>query len=172
MISDLFEFSKLDMNRLTMDMQVVNSSVVFGEIANETMIELQNKGIDFRINGELPSASIRMDFKRIQQVISNLIENAVKYGASAIELLVEQQGRDLLVTVKDNGKGISAADLPYVFNLFYRGEKSRSREHGGVGLGLTISRSIIEAHQGEIWAASEEGSGSIFTFKLPLYLRM
>lgn len=172
MISDLFEFSKLDMNRLTMDMQVVSSSVVFGEIANETMMELQNKGIDFRVNVEIPSVSVSMDIKRIQQVISNLVDNAVKYGATAIELLVEQQGRDLLVSIKDNGKGISAADLPYVFNLFYRGEKSRSREHGGVGLGLTISRSIIEAHQGEIWAASEEGSGSVITFKLPLFLRM
>lgn len=168
MISDLFEFSKYDMDRLSMDMQIANSSVVFGELGNEAMMEIQNKGINFHMNTDIPSVSINIDTKRIQQVVFNLLDNSVKYGATAIEMWVELHNQDLKVSIKDNGKGISLDDQPYVFNRFYRGEKSRSRQHGGIGLGLTISRSIIEAHQGEIGVESTENLGSLFTFTIPL----
>ncbi len=169
MIGDLFEFSKLDMNQLPMDMQIVNSSVVFGEIAIEAMMEAKNRGIEFLAESDLPSVSLNMDIQRIQQVISNLLDNSIKYGATTIELLIEQKERVLEVSIIDNGKGISENDLPYVFNQFYRGEKSRSRQHGGSGLGLAISRSVIEAHHGEIWANSKENLGCVITFTLPLY---
>jgi len=70
--------------------------------------------------------------------------------------------------VTDNGSGISEADLPHIFERFYRGEKSRSRDYGGAGLGLVICKQIIEAHGGRIWAESFHGKGSVFYFTLPV----
>ncbi len=72
------------------------------------------------------------------------------------------------MTVQDTGEGIPAQDLPHVFERFYRTDQARSRDTGGSGLGLSITRSLIEAHGGRIWAHSTEGAGSAFTFALPL----
>jgi signal transduction histidine kinase len=75
---------------------------------------------------------------------------------------------ELIVSIKDNGMGIDERDLPYIFDLFYRGEKSRSRNYGGSGLGLAICKSIIEDHGGRIWAESSPGYGTTISFSLPV----
>jgi signal transduction histidine kinase len=74
----------------------------------------------------------------------------------------------VLVRVKDNGEGIALADQDRIFEPFYRGERSRGREHGGTGLGLAIAKRLVEAHHGRIWVESKEGQGSTFSFELPI----
>ncbi|MBO8156876.1 MAG: HAMP domain-containing protein [Bacillaceae bacterium] len=170
LIEDLFEFSKLELNQLPMERVYVNSQEFFSDVILGIEIDVQQKGVQIKVEDPVPSVCIYIDPQRIQQVLLNLIYNSVRYGASTINIrMLENRTKShLQVQIADNGNGISKEDLPYIFNRFYRGEKSRSREHGGSGLGLAIVKSIIQAHDGEIRAESDEGQGSCFTFTLPL----
>jgi signal transduction histidine kinase len=110
-----------------------------------------------------------MDTQRIGRVLNNLIGNALRHTPARGEVRVHARRRDagVEVTVSDTGAGIRPEDLPRIFDSFYRGEKSRSRATGGAGLGLAISRGIVQAHGGDIKVQSESGRGSQFTFNLP-----
>ncbi|MBT2639768.1 ATP-binding protein [Bacillus sp. ISL-39] len=169
LIEDLFEFSKFELEQLSIEKTLVNSSEFFQEAFHSTQLDYPD--VDLVLAGPLPSVSLNIDSGRIKQVLANLIDNAVKYGGTKLVMKIEQQVGFVEVRIKDNGQGIRAEDLPYIFNAFFRGEKSRSRESGGTGLGLAIVKYIIEAHGGEIRATSGSGIGSEFTFALPLYLR-
>ena len=109
---------------------------------------------------------------KLQQVVYNLMENAVKYTQEGGEVSVTLQriGRDAVLTVKDNGPGISAEHLPHIFDRFYRVDKARSREAGGTGLGLAIVHQLVMLHGGEIHVESEEGKGTSFIVELPLHM--
>jgi signal transduction histidine kinase len=108
------------------------------------------------------------DKDKVMQVLTNYLSNAIKYsdGSTHIEVVVSIREDSVVVAVVDKGKGIPAGELPYIFNRFYRAEKTRSLE--GLGVGLFLSRQIIEAHNGRTWVESEEGKGSTFYFSLPL----
>jgi signal transduction histidine kinase len=107
---------------------------------------------------------------KIARVVNNLIENAIRFApaGSAVEVSVSQVGEYARVSVRDRGEGIDSADLPYLFDRFYRGEKSRSREYGGAGLGLAIARGIVEAHGGAVDARNDVGGGAVVSFSLPV----
>ena len=109
------------------------------------------------------------DPDRLRDVMRNLLENAVKYTTTggAIDVTVEQQGKDAVVTVRDSGIGIPQEHLTRIFNRFYRVETSRSRTAGGVGLGLSIAQSIVSTHGGRIEVTSSLGKGSTFCVRLP-----
>jgi two-component system phosphate regulon sensor histidine kinase PhoR len=111
---------------------------------------------------------VQADQERIQQVLTNIIHNAVKFTSNAGEIKVETVADTNSVTVKisDNGPGISREDLPRIFERFFKADKSRSG--GGSGLGLAIAKHIIQAHNGQIWVESQEGKGSTFAFSLPV----
>jgi histidine kinase len=112
-----------------------------------------------------------MDASRITQVLVNLMGNALQYTPSG-ELVTVQawaEPREALVAVRDTGAGVAAEHLPHLFERFYRVDRSRSRAGGGSGIGLTISKYLVEAQGGRLWAASPGiGQGSTFTFTLPL----
>jgi len=110
-----------------------------------------------------------VDVNYIDQVISNLIDNAIKYTPSGgkVEVKVEDNEKTVKVSVKDTGIGIAKEDLPRIFERFYRGEKSRNLSLGGIGLGLSIVKHIVEAHGGKVGVESEIGKGSTFYFTLP-----
>jgi signal transduction histidine kinase len=112
---------------------------------------------------------VQVDPGRIGQVLRNLLVNAVEYTPAGGEVLLRalDQETEVRLAVRDTGPSIPAADLPYVFERFYRVDKSRSRATGGVGLGLTIARRLVEAHGGEIEARSEPGTGTEFIVRLP-----
>lgn len=133
-------------------------------------LELEDRNKIIHIERPIPSVKIQADRYRIAQVVNNLIENARRYAGEHGLIRVASRIKDgrLVVSVADNGPGISAANLPHIFERFYRGEKSRSREYGGTGLGLAICKHIIEAHGGEIRAESTAGEGSTFYFTVPL----
>jgi two-component system phosphate regulon sensor histidine kinase PhoR len=112
---------------------------------------------------------VNADFERIQQVITNLVVNSIKYGREkgtteiSIENLIKNK---VIVRITDNGEGIAEANLARVFERFYRVDKSGSRKEGGSGLGLSIVKHIIEAHDEKIYVESELGVGSEFSFSL------
>jgi signal transduction histidine kinase len=111
---------------------------------------------------------IAVDADRIAQVLDNLVSNALRYTSQGGRVLLksEQVGDKLLITVEDDGEGISADALPHIFERFYRGDASRQRDGSGSGLGLAISRSIVQQHGGDITVTSD--SGTQFTIALPI----
>jgi two-component system phosphate regulon sensor histidine kinase PhoR len=114
----------------------------------------------------LPAASFDAD--QIRQVLANLVSNAVKYSepGGLVELSATVVDGEIVVSVRDEGVGIPDADLPRVFERFYRVDKSRTREEGGTGLGLAIVKHLVEAHGGRVWVASRQPGGSTFFFSL------
>ncbi|HAJ93295.1 MAG TPA: hypothetical protein DCM41_00220 [Synergistaceae bacterium] len=110
------------------------------------------------------------DGNKIRQAVENLLSNALRYtdrgGVATISL--ERSSAEVIIRVKDTGIGISAEDLPYIFERFYRTDKSRTRSSGGLGIGLAITKAAVEAHGGSVTAESREGEGSTFTIRLPL----
>jgi len=117
-----------------------------------------------------PLPPVDIDTQRIGQVLRNLVENAVAHSASGDKVTVtcRREGNWIKVSVADTGEGIPPEDLPYIFERFYRVDKSRARATGGSGLGLTIAKRLVEAHGGTLGVESELGKGSCFTFTIPV----
>ena len=119
------------------------------------------------VTGE--SAIISRDQKRLHQVIFNLVSNAVKYFTESGQILIDihNLGKNVQLTVKDQGIGIAKEDIPLIFERFYRTDRSRNRKTGGAGIGLTIVKAIVLAHGGNISVESVKGCGSCFMVVLP-----
>ena len=131
--------------------------------------EIRDVSISLQVQPDLPL--LDMDRTRIAQVVSNLLENALLHtpeGGQVNVSAIEVDGIIARVTVADTGVGIPPEDLTEVFERFYRADPSRTRATGGVGLGLTIAKQLVEAHGGTIYADSTLGHGSRFIFDLPL----
>lgn len=152
-----FEKQPLDLNELAR--HVVN---IFQAQADENQVQLALQ--------EDPAAGrVLLDAGRTQQVIGNLVNNALRYITSGGRVLIEihAQGGRVSIAVSDNGPGVPEADLPYIFNRFWRGEKSRSRSSGGAGLGLAIARQLVEAQGGSISARNLPTGGLQMTCDFP-----
>jgi signal transduction histidine kinase len=111
-----------------------------------------------------------IDGDKFKQIMYNLLSNAYKYSEEndTVSVRLKQEDDWIKIEIEDNGIGIDEKDLPYIFERFYRGDVSRSRETGGAGIGLTITKSLVEVHGGKIEVESIEGKGSIFRIKLPV----
>jgi signal transduction histidine kinase len=147
--------------------------VEIGPLAAEVLSEIEvararaGVAVEVRVPEGLPPAMA--DRERIHQVLFNLVDNALRFTppGGRVTLSAEAQDRAVRVRVEDTGVGIPPEHLPYLFERFYRADAARSRGDGGTGIGLAICRSVVEAHGGRIWAESEPGRGSVFTFELP-----
>jgi heavy metal sensor kinase len=147
--------------------EVVDLASLVSGVA-ETMRPLsEEKGVALHVRG-VKAVRVRGDAGRLRQVFYNLLDNAIKYTPvdGTVEVSVEGRGCDAVVTVRDTGVGIPPDHLPHVFERFYRVDRARSREAGGNGLGLSISRSIVTAHDGRIEIASSAGQGTTCTVTL------
>ena len=116
---------------------------------------------------------LEIDREKIKTVLRNLLENARKFSlpdSRPVEIAVEEDGSAILVRVRDDGPGIPDADLPNLFEPFYRVDRSRSRKTGGYGLGLSICKRIMEAHGGSIAVTNNEGRGATFVLTFPTAL--
>ncbi|MYL32167.1 HAMP domain-containing protein [Pontibacillus yanchengensis] len=173
LIEDLFEFSKMEVDQLPIEKEVVNASVYFERLITKHQFELRNQAVELTYTNEVKPASILLDPIRVEQVMSNLIDNAVRYGSDRIKMDVHADDLEgtIAISITDNGQGIRKEDIPYIFTSFYRGEKSRSTYSGGSGLGLSIVKYIVKAHGGDIRVKSDKGKGSTFIFTLPLYVK-
>ena len=144
------------------------SKIDIAELLNFLAAEYQtlaiNKKIEFNSDISVKPVEIYGDRDLLQQAIRNLLDNAIKYTSKgsmvALSLLVKP--RQILIKIKDTGIGIPTADLPHVFDRFYRVDKARTRQTGGFGLGLAIAQQIIQAHNGKITVESEVGQGTVF----------
>lgn len=140
-----------------------------GELAQSVVEGLRptaaEDGVTIEVRAE-PGLQARVDPRRIRQVLGNLLDNALRYSppGGTITVTASRVGSEAHVSVRDQGPGVSPEDLPYVFERFYQGDKSRSGE--GTGLGLAIARELVQAHGGRIWV--ENDRGAVFTFSLPL----
>jgi signal transduction histidine kinase len=144
-----------------------------GELATSTADEMRLLAEEKAIRLHTHAAGrvhVEGDRVRLQQVIVNLIDNAIKYtqGGGEIEISVGREGDTAVLEVSDNGAGIPVHALAHVFERFYRADKARSRATGGAGLGLSIVKAICTAHSAEVKVSSEEGQGSCFRVELPL----
>lgn len=169
LIEDLFEFSQVELDQLKMNLVPMNSEWLAEIFATVEYDCLQNN-IQVEIGEVMPSVSLRVDPDRMVQVLTNLIQNAKRYINEETGKIVIQTSREdqwFIISVADNGSGIAASDLPHIFDRFYRGEKSRSRQYGGTGLGLAICKSIMEAHNGKITVTSSPDRGTTFHLHLP-----
>jgi signal transduction histidine kinase len=169
LIDDLFDLSQIDAGGMRVDWQYIpladlisDTLESFTELAYQQGVNLDGSiqpGIDL----------VYIDAQLIGRVLNNLTSNAIRYtppGGTVNISAVKDNGK-VTVTVNDNGDGIKAEDLPYIFERFFRGDKSRNRTTGGTGLGLAISRGIIEAHGETIRAESEEDVGTKIIFTIP-----
>ena len=123
-----------------------------------------------KLVNDLPELTALADANRLEQVLANLVDNAIKYGrADGTVILGGRKGdaNKLEIFVQDDGPGIPPEALDRVFERFYRVDKARSREQGGTGLGLSIVKHIVQSHGGKVWVKSEPGKGATFFFTLP-----
>ncbi|MBK7449451.1 MAG: HAMP domain-containing protein [Anaerolineales bacterium] len=169
LIDDLFQMAQLNAGGFKLDFEDSSLADLISDTL-ESFTELaarQNLTLSGSVDPNLDP--VRMDTRRIGRVLNNLIGNAIRHTSAHGEVMVtaRRTNSGVEVSVEDTGEGIRADDLPHIFDGFYRGEKSRSRATGGAGLGLAISRGIVQAHGGEIKVESETGNGSRFTFYLP-----
>ena len=168
-VENLLAISRLDAGEVKMDKTRLDLGHLAASTAEQMRLLAEEKLILFRSN-VATNICVEGDRSRLQQVIVNLVANAIKYTQEGgeVEVNVRRDRGVAVLEVSDNGAGISAQALPHVFERFYRADKARSRNSGGAGLGLAIVKAICTAHGAEIKVSSKEGQGSRFTVELPL----
>jgi signal transduction histidine kinase len=169
LIDDLFQMAQLDTGGIPLDRAASSLSDLISDTL-ESFSELASRqGVILEGSVDPDVDPVMMDTQRIGRVLNNLIGNALRHtpAGGRVEVHAWRKNSGVEVSISDSGEGIRAEDLPHIFESFYRGEKSRSRATGGAGLGLAISRGIVQAHGGEIKVHSEAGRGSQFIFTLP-----
>jgi len=168
LIEDLLTISELESGRVKLNLQTVALQPLVAKVFNDLQSRAATKRIEFF--NQLTDLAVRADTDRLEQVLANLIDNAIKYGRPEGTVKVgacATTGGQIETFVQDDGPGIPAESLERLFERFYRVDKARSREQGGTGLGLSIVKHIIQNHGGRVWATSEPGKGATFFFTLP-----
>jgi signal transduction histidine kinase len=169
LIDDLFQMAQLDAGGFPLHREETSLRDLISDTL-ESFTELA-KQREIKLEGQVESSvdPVVMDTQAIGRALNNLIGNALRHtpNQGRVSVWARRSSRGVEVTVSDTGEGIRAEDRPYIFERFYRGEKSRSRATGGAGLGLAIARSIVQAHGGDIQVASETGKGAQFTLFIP-----
>ncbi len=168
LIDDILEQSKTELNEMSIERTEIYSNDYFMEVLGDLSIDVATHNMKLDVKGQLPRALISIDIIRINQVINNIISNSIKYSRSGekIEIWVDDEIDKITVNIKDFGSGISIEDIPFVFNKFYRGEKYRNTNISGSGLGLSISKYIVESHGGNIKCSSSLESGTTISFTI------
>jgi signal transduction histidine kinase len=171
LISDLLAMSSLESGKFTInpDEFVLKDLITDVQAVADSIISTRNQTLE--VDLKTPDATVFGDRDRLSQVLFNLINNASRYAddGTAVQLSAGVLGDDLVVSVKDQGIGITEMERASLFTRFFRADNETTRSRSGTGLGLFISRSIVEMHHGRIWVDSKPGEGSEFTFQIPAY---
>jgi signal transduction histidine kinase len=168
LIDDLFIFSKMELGEFKIESVQVDADMLLEEILSTRENELKDTPIQFAVKRPLQSGKLFVDPHRIGQVLDNLIDNALKFTRSKIEISTDIKEDFYLIYVRDDGIGMSEEDLPYIFDHFYKIDKVRSSSSKGTGLGLAICKELIESHGGSIHVRSKENAGTSFKIVLPM----
>lgn len=169
LIEDLLTISRLESGQVVLNLQPVD----FQTLAGQVLADLQARAAERNVTLENTVANhlaLRADADRLEQVLFNLVDNAIKYGRAGGKVVVGANvvdGEMAEVFVRDDGPGIPADSLDRVFERFYRVDRARSREQGGTGLGLAIVKHIVQSHGGKVWVTSEPEQGANFHLTLP-----
>lgn len=170
LVNDLLDMSRIISGKFTIERQEVDLSPLLASLVAGARVAAEKKSIELRTQIEKDGGTVSGDAGRLQQVFMNIINNAIKFTPEQgwVEIHLERLGQELCLRVRDSGKGISPAFLPHVFERFRQQQVGSARKHGGLGLGLSIARDLVELHGGRIEAESEgEGCGATFIIRLP-----
>lgn len=167
LVNDLLDVSRIQAGKLELRLDDCDLAALCRQAVEEQQTSTE-RAIDLTLPKE--PVVLQADCERLGQVLNNLISNALKYSdpKTRVHVILTRQGQQAQVRVQDQGVGIPSDELPFIFERFFRARTAREGNQRGLGLGLAISKEIIERHQGHIWAESEEGQGSTFVFELPL----
>jgi signal transduction histidine kinase len=171
LIDDLLDLARLDRGTLALDWKAVALGDIVARTIETVRLMAEARGIRM-LQAPLPDDMpvVRADPLRLQQILWNLLVNAIKFTPrhGRIIVRIEREPERYLISVEDDGVGIPALDLPHVFERFRQVDGSATRSHPGMGIGLSLARDLVELHGGTIWAESEVGQGSRFIFSLPI----
>lgn len=167
LVGDLERLAKYESENLVLNKKEFDVSELVRSLLNNFEAEFAAKGVHIGFTGQ--AVKVFADRDKISQVIINLVSNALKYTpeGGSVEVFAIDRGDGAELSVKDSGTGIPPEDIPFIFERFYRADKSRNRITGGSGIGLAIVKSIVDAHKGTISVCSEPGKGSQFSVVLP-----
>lgn len=173
LINELTLYAKIDTNRIPYNFAKLNVSEYFNDCIEEIGLDLEARNIGLAyFNYADEDIQIIADPEQLKRVINNIVGNSVKYMGrrqGVINIRIKDVGDFIQVEIEDNGSGIAARDLPYIFDRFYRADASRNSATGGSGIGLSIVRKIVEDHGGKIWATSKESIGTVMYFVIRKY---
>lgn len=166
MVNDLLDATRIEASRMRISPETVSLPNAVSALLEEMRPTLAGHPVDIRVEAH---PLVRVDPTRLDQIVTNLVVNAAKYGHpdTPIVVRIRTEGAEALVSVEDQGPGIAPAELPRLFDRFYQAKRARAMK-SGLGLGLYITKGLVEAHGGRIAVTSEIGKGSIFTVRLPL----
>jgi two-component system phosphate regulon sensor histidine kinase PhoR len=168
LIQDLLTISALESEQIKLNLQSVNLHALVEKVLTDLNAKAENKNV--QLVNELPELTANGDANRLDQVLANLVDNAIKYGHANGQVRIggnQLADGKLEIFVRDDGPGIPPESINRVFERFYRVDKARSRDQGGTGLGLSIVKHIVHAHGGEVRCESELGQGATFFFTVP-----
>lgn len=167
LVQELLELSRIESGKVPLEQRATRPEELLGLVAERMQIQASRVGLALRVECPPDLPLVHADRTRIEQVLVNLVHNAIKFTPKGeIYLSAYQDSRTVVFFVRDTGVGISSDDLTRIFERFFKADRSRSG--GGTGLGLSIARHVVEAHGGRIWAESTLGEGSTFYFSLPV----
>ena len=168
LVASLLFLARADQNKLVLDFLPADAGEIVHSVVDTlgVLAEEKRQQITLAATGPVP---IQADASLLGQALLNLLDNAIKYSppGGAIRISVARQGTEVVMEVTDSGPGIAPEHQPHIFDRFYRVDKSRSREQGGVGLGLAITHWIVLAHHGRIELETQTGQGCTFRIILP-----
>lgn len=168
LVEDLRVLSLAEAGRLSLERRGVNLDALAAETAHTFASRAEQAGKRIALDVPHEPLPVNADPDRLRQVLTNLLENALKYAQHEVTMRLETQGGWVNLTVSDDGQGLSPGEETQVFNRFYRADESRNRATGGSGLGLSIVKAITELHGGSVWARNLDTGGAVFTVRLPL----
>jgi two-component system, OmpR family, phosphate regulon sensor histidine kinase PhoR len=172
LVEDLLILSKIESREFQLKTESLSVSELIGDVLDFIKEPLDKKKMSVSIKEVAPALSVYGDRHYLEQVLMNILDNAIKYGHEGGTITIsatQNDQREVEISVKDDGIGIPKEDLLRVFERFYRVDKGRSHELGGTGLGLSIVKHIVQAHGGRVWVESRQGEGSTFYFTLPVH---
>jgi signal transduction histidine kinase len=170
LVNDLRTLSLADAGELAIQLQTIEPGRLLQEVASVYQFQAQRKNITLDLDVASPLSPIEVDPGRMTQVLTNILDNAVRYTPESGQIVIsaKEAKEQIEIAIQDSGPGLKADDLDLIFERFYRTDSSRHREDGGSGLGLAIARSIVQAHGGQLSASTETGKGLKVIITLPV----
>ncbi|MBI4376228.1 MAG: hybrid sensor histidine kinase/response regulator [Elusimicrobia bacterium] len=168
LLEELLESARLANHKVKLDLSDIPVESLAREMIEDSRFQAEQRQLDLAFYSGAGAARVRADKGRAQQILGNLLGNAIKFtpAGGAVKLLVEPDGGMIRFCVRDTGIGIAESDLPHLFERFYQAGNAQ-KDYPGLGLGLEIAKGLVELHGGRIWAESRPGHGSSFYFTLP-----